>query len=187
MSAHMKIWTFVIFIVSVFMISAHAQPAVNEGGSVVAAEDRWEKILKQKEYDDVIASINEEIQKNPNDPVAYFYKGNYCDQFEMYDQAVENYTKAIEFGSTSPSVFFNRGTVNLSLGNYDQAIADFDKTLEFDREAADVYYPRGRAHYYKGDFVKAIRDFKKAESLGYNVNTFLDKMKKDSRMAPKLK
>jgi len=169
------------FVISVFVISANAQPS---GGEV---EDKWEKILKQKKYDDVIAGINKEIKKNPNDPVAYFYKGNYCDDFKIYDQAVENYTKAIKLGSTSPSVYFNRGCANLSLGNFDQAISDFNKTLEIDKDAKDVYYPRGRAHYYNGDYAKAIADLRKAESFGYNVNTFLDKLKKDNKIVIKLK
>ncbi|MCX5667156.1 MAG: tetratricopeptide repeat protein [Candidatus Omnitrophica bacterium] len=170
-----------VLIIGFFVISVNAQPS---GGEV---EDKWEKILKQKKYDDVIAGINKEIKKNPNDPVAYFYKGNYCDDFKIYDQAVENYTKAIKLGSASPSVYFNRGCANLSLGNFDQAISDFNKTLEIDKDAKDVYYPRGRAYYYNGDYAKAIADLRKAESFGYNVDTFLDKLKKDNKIVIRLK
>ena len=82
------------------------------------------------DQDKALANLNEAIQLNPNDAIAfydrglsYFYKGD-------FDRAIADYDEAIQLNPAYVAAFNNRGLAYNNKGDFDRAMADYNEAIQ---------------------------------------------------------
>ena len=115
--------------------------------------------LRIGNVDRAIEGFSKLIEAYPNNPLAYFGRGNaYSDKGE-YDSAIADYTRAIEINPEFSEAHSNRGEVYRHKGEYDSAIADYNIAIEINPKSAPPYNGRGLIYDQRGDHERAIKEF----------------------------
>ena len=117
-------------------------------GSINAGDGLYSSLVEtgnaaraSKNFDDAIKLLNEAINFEPNNSLAYNNIGIVYADMEQYEKAIEYYDKALQILPTYTEVYNNRGNAYKKLKNYDNAIADYKTALsqKLDDKNADVY------------------------------------------------
>lgn len=116
-------------------------------------------------WQEALGAFTKVIELNPQDAMAYFYRGVAYDSLGNYKQAITDYNKAIDLGPKLAIAHTNRGMAYHKLSNYKQAIADYDKVIELNPQDAMAYNNRGIAYDNLGNNKQAIADYNKAMEL----------------------
>jgi uncharacterized protein (TIGR02145 family) len=109
--------------------------------------------------------LNKSIEKNPNEPNAYYYKGLIDNDNNDKKSAISNFTKAIGFNPNYSVVYYNRGIAYEKMENYELAITDFTKAIELDPINADAYDHRGNVYNKLGMKREQKKDREKYDEL----------------------
>ena len=113
-----------------------------------------------------IEYLNNAIKLQPDDPLAYGFRGIAYDELGQYQRAIEDYNEVIRLKPDfSEVIYYLRGDVYTILGNYNQAIKDYNKAIELNPQHADVYVSRGVAYGKIGNYKQAIKDLNRAIEL----------------------
>jgi len=80
-----------------------------------------------------------DIERNPGDTDAYFYRGYAYYRKGQFDKAISDYSKVIEINPKHPWAYFNRGNAYHAKGEYDKAISDHSKEIEINPESVWSY------------------------------------------------
>jgi tetratricopeptide (TPR) repeat protein len=128
-----------------------------ESNTVPVATSR----IHDAEYD----RLTDAISRSPQDPDAYFRRGNFLSQQKEYELASKDYSRAIELNPKDAQAFNNRCWVNVALGLGQLAIADCDEALRIEPQYADALDSRGLANLMLGRLDPAIADFSGALRL----------------------
>jgi len=121
-------------------------------------------------YTEAISKYNEIITLSPDDPWAYYSRGNAYRRLGEYQRAISDQTKAIEIESGIPNnmriaaPYYVRGLAHQSLGDHQRAIEDFDKAIDLDPDAS-AYCNRGTSYNLLGQYQRSIEDYNKAIEL----------------------
>jgi WD40 repeat protein/Tfp pilus assembly protein PilF len=113
------------------------------------------------------------IRMAPDNPAAYFDRGNQFFDKRDYDRAIADYAKAIEldpakplYAARSAEAYYRRGELFFEKLDYDRAIADYAKAIELDPDnrnyrtrSAEAYYRRGNAAFGRQDYERALSDY----------------------------
>jgi len=91
------------------------------------------------------------IERNPNDPKAYYARGLVLTNRKKYKEALSDFNQAIELDPQFAPAFDGRGVIYSKMRNAVQAHADFSKAIELNPELSAAYKHRGenRAAYAK--------------------------------------
>ncbi|WP_297336638.1 tetratricopeptide repeat protein [Algoriphagus sp.] len=83
--------------------------------------------FNQEDYETAYLQFEMWIQKNPQDPLGYWYMGQVYENFEGdgVQFALENYAIALELNPELAEVYMSRGRLNLRLERYELAEKDF--------------------------------------------------------------
>ena len=74
------------------------------------------------DLESLIEQMTAVISSNPNDPDAYFRRGNAHSNLAQYPQTRDDMRKVIELDPTNPLAHNNLGVANLCLGDFDEAV-----------------------------------------------------------------
>lgn len=99
-----------------------------------------------------------EDDKNLDNGIEEFSKGN-------FDKAIELFEKVVEKFPTSIEGYYNLGLSYLRKGELDQALTSFEKAKELNPEAYTVYLALGEGYFNKGNTEKAVEAYAKATEL----------------------
>jgi len=86
--------------------------------------------LQNEDWDSMMQFSQDVINKQPDNPMGYFYKGIALYENKKYTESIENYTKAIELAPDIADNYQNRGLTYFALGEKEKARADYKKALE---------------------------------------------------------
>jgi len=111
------------------------------------------------DYKDAIADYDIAIDKNPNDPEAYYLRGLTQKSLKEPGKAIVDFDHVLRLDSRHKDAYYWRGRAKYFLKRYEEAIVDFDHVLRLDSEYKDAYYWRGRAKYFLERCEEAIVDF----------------------------
>ncbi len=131
---------------------------------------------EQGNFDKAIEDYGEVIRLDPEDSLAYNYRGNaYFGKGDL-DRAIEDYDKAIQvaeellnegrlssdFIPNKALMYFDRGLAYAEKGDFNRAIADYSETVRLDPDFTDVYELRAEAYEELSDNAKAAEDWDRA-------------------------
>jgi tetratricopeptide (TPR) repeat protein len=150
---HLTLGGAAALLISIFAVaSATADDratCVAKGANAIAACDRW-------------------INREPENPVAYFNRGEIYQSKDDYDRAIIDFNKAIQLNWTYALVYDRRGSTYFRKGQYDRAMADFEHEIRLDPEYGPTYNNRGLVYDAMGDHVRAFADYDQAIRLNPN-------------------
>ncbi|MEM2982780.1 MAG: tetratricopeptide repeat protein [Candidatus Bathyarchaeia archaeon] len=106
------------------------------------------------------------IKLDPQNPVAYFWRGRTCLKMEQYDRAISDLKRAVELKPDYPEAYDNLGWLCGKIGKYDDAISYLTRSIELKPQNSWAYFMRGQQHFRKGDIDNALRDTEKACQFG---------------------
>jgi serine/threonine protein kinase len=117
--------------------------------------EQYKKINPAKAIED----YTQAIKLKPNDPDAYFHRGDARASLGDRNGAIDDYSQAIEIDPEDADVYTSRGNVYFKAKKYKMAIADYNKSIELNAGDADVFSERGNARSALGDKKGAIEDY----------------------------
>jgi tetratricopeptide (TPR) repeat protein len=119
--------------------------------------------------DDRIAACSRIIERNPNDAVAYYNRGDaYSGAVATMDRAIADLDRAILLNSKYAEAYYRRGGDYGFKGDHDREIADYTQAIALSPKYVDAYHDRGYAYMDKGDRTRANADFEHALRLDPN-------------------
>jgi tetratricopeptide (TPR) repeat protein len=155
----------------VALLPACAFAYINAG---FRSEAEYQRHLRQ-ERAAKIGRATEAIQRNPRDPVAYFYRANIYASGggpnggggPNREEALADFTKAIELDPKFAAAYLRRGQVRLSMHrrlempkeDETAALADLEKATQFDPKCVEAYVYFA---VHTKDVAKSIRAMKLA-------------------------
>lgn len=90
-----------------------------------------------------IAGCTQLIEKNPEDAMAYVFRGVAYSEKGDQDRAIADLSKAIEIDPEKADFYHDRGTAYWRKGDADRAIADLNQAITLDPEHVGAYFSRG--------------------------------------------
>ena len=107
----------------------------------------------------------EAIERNPDDPLAYYNLGVAKNVLGDHEEAIRNFDQVIRLTPKDAEAHYHRGTSKGALEKYEEAIKDFDQAIQLDPEYAKAYNKRGFQKLRLGEWVDAYKDFSEAIRL----------------------
>ncbi len=141
------------------------------GGFVATAIGFYPTIYEQyKKFNPAkaIEDYTQDIKLKPNDPDAYFHRGEARAALGDKNGAIEDYSQAIEIDPEDADFYASRGNIYFKYKKYKMAIADYSKSIELNSGDADVFSDRGNARSALGDKKGAIEDYTQVIKLEPN-------------------
>jgi serine/threonine protein kinase len=117
--------------------------------------EQYKKLNPSKAIED----YSQEIKLKPNDPDAYFRRGDVRASMGDRNGAIDDYSQAIEIDPEDANFYAHRGNMYYKSKNYKMAIADYNKSIALNAGDADVFSDRGNARSALGDKKGAIQDY----------------------------
>ncbi len=117
--------------------------------------EQYKKLNPAKAIED----YTQEIKLKPNDPDAYFYRGDARASLGDKNGAIDDYSQAIEIDPEDANFYTHRGNIYYQAKKYQMAITDYNKSIELNSGDADVFFDRGNARSAIGDKKGAIQDY----------------------------
>lgn len=120
---------------------------------------------KDRDYPAAIAQYTLAIQLNPNDALAYCYRGVAYYRLGDGNSAMADYDRAIEIDPSLAIAYYRRGFLRYLAKDYIGAIADYNKAIEFKPDFAVAFSNRGYAYRELYGEQEALIDFRWAAKL----------------------
>ena len=105
-----------------------------------------------------VAEYTQAILLKPQDPGAYYNRGNVYRRLGQQQSAVEDYDEAIRLEPRFARLYLSRGGAYHNLGEFQGAVQDFDGAIGLNPELVEVYVNRGFAYMGLGQPERAIED-----------------------------
>ncbi len=147
-------------------------------------EERWDKVLNK--IGDLVAQIGEDeesctirgmantelgnnkealldynkvILYNPQNAIAYFYRGNVYGRLRKYLEALLDYKQGIRLDPSLVGIYNNRGLLYEEMGQQEQALADFNQAITINSKLVIVYNNRGALYAEMGNVDEALSNW----------------------------
>jgi serine/threonine protein kinase len=114
---------------------------------------------------ETIKSLNEAIERNPNDANSYFQRGNNRANANDKKGAIVDYTKSIALNPRESEVYSQRGNAHSAIGNKQAAIADYTQVIKLEPDRVDAYFHRAIDRSNIGDKKGALEDYNQVIKL----------------------
>lgn len=120
---------------------------------------------KERDYPALVSQYTLAIQLNPDDALAYCYRGVAYYRLGDGNSAMADYDRAIELDPTLAIAYYRRGFLRYLAKDYIGAIADYNKAIEFKPNFAVAFSNRGYAYRELYGEQEALIDFRWAAKL----------------------
>jgi tetratricopeptide (TPR) repeat protein len=113
----------------------------------------------------VIIECSKIIENEPENPIAYYKRGDAKKQLNKYVDAKIDFTKAIDLNPNDANVYIKRALLIKETDNlqcFNEAIADCTIAIELINDKALGYFRRGDVKKMMEDFKGAIEDYSMA-------------------------
>lgn len=149
-----------------YLVNRHEQEQKNARAKETL--ESFKTAMKNKNYDEALRIVNNEIFTHPNSGDAYSGKGNVYFVMGKYKDAITNYSKAQSFGYNNTELIIQKSIAFTEIGEFDVAIECVNQRLLTNNEGA-LYNARAYAFNKKGEYDKALEDSNKAIALDSNA------------------
>ena len=123
---------------------------------------------KKKKLLRMIEEYTKKIEKDLDNILYFFIRGNTFYKLDKFEEALKDYDKAIELDPNYTFAYNNRGLAFYKLDKFEEALKDYDKAIELDPSYTFVYNNRGNAFKNLGNYDEALKDYDKAIELDPN-------------------
>lgn len=150
------------------------------------------KAFKNGQYDEIISSCNEEIERSEDDSEykleAILLRGTFYLLSGQYDKSLSDFNQIIHPTDIDPKLRSNaltkRASLHMQTDQKDESFADFALAIEIDPENPDIYHHRGQVYLLVDQLEDAVSDFSKAHDLlPKNPVTYVHKLYSEYRQA----
>ena len=118
--------------------------------------------LANNDYRGAIAAFTQVVNFNPQQDMAYTYRGDIYRKLGNYQAAIDDYTKALQTNPSFTYLHNSRGNLREALGDIKGAIEDYTQAIENYPEQATGYSNLGFALYKLGDIQGAMQNLDQA-------------------------
>ncbi len=125
-----------------------AQRWLDEGGT----------FHRLQKYDEALAAYEQAIRLDPNDALAYYYKG----------RALDAYQQARQLDPNLPFAHINKGAALRDLKRYDEELAAYEQAIRLDPNYAAAYHYKGVALHNLKRYDEALVAYEQAIRLDPN-------------------
>ena len=117
--------------------------------------------------------LNELINADSDDKLAFLARGSVYLKTGDTDKAVGDFTRAIEIDSKHPKAYHLRGLAHEMAGDDDEALKDFSQAIEIDSEYGAAFFSRATLLTKMGQEDLALEDMKMVNYLSnLNIESF---------------
>jgi tetratricopeptide (TPR) repeat protein len=129
-------------------------------------------LIETGRYEEALECYNESIERDPNWPDGWDWKGVVLSDLRRYDDALICFDQAIKISPNFGMVWGHKGDVLTRLKRYNEAIKCFDKAIELGANMHPlllgwVWYNKGNALKNIGSETDADIAFAESKKLGY--------------------
>jgi len=117
---------------------------------------------------EAIEELDEALELDPNDAVAYTDRGFSRFQLGRHAEAIEDCDRALQLDPYATFGYLTRGMAKAELGRYVEAIADYDEVLLLEPNNLLAYRNRGHSRGKLGRDAEAIEDYDRVLQLNPN-------------------
>ncbi|MBU7585362.1 MAG: tetratricopeptide repeat protein [Nostoc sp. TH1S01] len=120
---------------------------------------------EQGNYQESVDTLTQTIKINPQNSLAYNYRGDAFYRLGEYEKAQADSSQAIALNPQDANAYYDRGFALFGLGKYKEAIADYTQAIKLNSQNPYTYYGRGLARVKVKDYQAAMRDFNQAIAM----------------------
>jgi lipoprotein NlpI len=123
------------------------------------------KAYANEDYNLAIKLFTEAIDRNPNNTVAFFNRGNAYLAQRRFLKAIADYNQALKRQPRMAQAYHNRGLAKRQLGRIKAAIADYTRAIKNDPGYAQAFNNRGYAFFLEKNYFRAAKDYSQALTI----------------------
>lgn len=120
---------------------------------------------KQFDYDKVVQEFTKQLEEDPLNFQAFYFRGIANRRKGDHHQAVRDLSSAIELRHRYPEALMERGYCQLALGHPDHAKRDFKEILKYEPKSPEAWNALGEAQAKTSEYDEAIKSFTRAIEL----------------------
>lgn len=136
--------------------------AQNNTEYVETLSKRIDESFKTGDFARAINFLDEMIEINPENEVAYALKGLAYYNLRQYSEAIENYNQSINLNPSEAQIYIWRGNALYDIGNKQRAIKDYNQAILLEPVSWVAYVERANTRDDLGDRKGALQDYSKA-------------------------
>ena len=122
----------------------------------------------QFNYIDALEFIDEAINLEPANGVAYSNRGNILKELGRYSEALESFDRAIELSPNYHEAYSNKGNVLQDLYQYKESLSYYDKAIKLFPEYSQAYTNKANALEVLGYYGEALSHYNLAIQINPN-------------------
>jgi tetratricopeptide (TPR) repeat protein len=127
----------------------------------------------KRDYRGALAEYDRIIQLQPNNAIAYNYRGVLKEKIQDLQGGLADYNRAISIDANYGEAYSNRGTLKASkLQDIQGALADYDLAIELNPKDAPAYSNRGNLKVKNMQIDAGLVDYNRAIQLDPNEATY---------------
>jgi tetratricopeptide (TPR) repeat protein len=144
----------------------------DKGEVLLLAENGKEVVVSKNDMilqSEAVAYYSELLDKNPNDAMAFAFRGWANKQKKSLDAAIKDYDRAVELAPNQCAWRNNRALIHIEKKDYDKAIEEYDASIRIFPQYGLAYRNRANCWLKKKDYAKAKADLEKAIDLAPDI------------------
>jgi tetratricopeptide (TPR) repeat protein len=150
---------------------SYIQPKQYEDVSLLL--DEGLQFFENSDYESSIKFFDKAIDKNPNNPVSYNYKGDAHFKLKEYNNAIHCYDQALAINPNYLDVLKDKGLCCYSMEQYENAISCYDKALELNPKNGKIWYYKGMSLFKLNRNDESIKCIDESIRLNPNDNDII--------------
>jgi tetratricopeptide (TPR) repeat protein len=129
--------------------------------------------LMNEKLDVSINFLNELIDSDSNDKLAFLARGSVYLKMSDTENAIDDFNRTLEIDSKHPKAYHLRGLAHEMAGDNDEALLDFNRAIDIDAEYGAAFYSRASLLTKMGQEDSALEDMKMVNHLSnLNIESF---------------
>jgi tetratricopeptide (TPR) repeat protein len=125
------------------------------------------------QYQKALENFNQAIALNPNDAMAYYYRGDCNHRLGNTRAALQDFTSAIQLNFEFEAAYHSRGKIYHEIGHFQESIEDFSQAMRLNPKNILYYQNTGVCYHALGHYREAIAWFEMALALEQNHESYL--------------
>ena len=156
-------FNFAISVERVKGLLSHSQATPRELVELVNRDEvRWDELLLNGRYEELISSLTKRIQVSQHNAKAYFFLGLAFAGLSRSNEAIEAYNQAIRIEPDDSDLYYSLGVSYIRSSNYKEAIKAFKKAVRIKPDDAEAFLNLGFSYGELGHRNEAIEAYKQA-------------------------
>lgn len=123
------------------------------------------KFVESDQYAEAIASYEQAIQLQPQNPIAWYHRADAMANLGQYEQALAGFDQVIQLQPNHAAAWIFRAVMLIYLERYQEALYSCDRALTIQPDHPEAWTFRGVALYYLGKYQLAYASYNRATGV----------------------